>query len=240
MSPPASDRRRGLRGLLVDLAPVRLDRDFRLLWFGQLISGVGRQVTVVALPFELWQLTHSSLSIGLLAIVQLVPILVFALGGGAIADAVDRRRLLIATQLPLAGTSVCLAVLAAQPSPPLWAFYVIAFVAAGVGAVDQPARSSAIPRLVPRERLPAAIAVNSLSYQAVSVIGPAFAGVLIQMAGVATAFTFDVATFLASLAALLFIAPIPPHPERRAAEPCGRWRRGSASPEPGASSWPPS
>jgi MFS family permease len=212
MSPPASDRRRGLRGLLVDLAPVRLDRDFRLLWFGQLISGVGRQVTVVALPFELWQLTHSSLSIGLLAIVQLVPILIFALGGGAIADAVDRRRLLIATQLLLAGTSVCLAVLAAQPSPPLWAFYVIAFLAAGVGAVDQPARSSAIPRLVPRERLPAAIAVNSLSYQAVSVIGPAFAGVLIQMAGVATAFTFDVATFLASLAALLFIAPIPPHP----------------------------
>ncbi len=212
MSQPAPVRRRGLRGLLVDLAPVRLDRDFRLLWFGQLISGVGRQVTVVALPFELWQLTHSSLSIGLLAIVQLVPILVFALGGGAIADAVDRRRLLIVTQLLLAATSLSLALLAAEQSPPIWAFYVIAFVAAGVGAVDQPARSSALPRLVPRERLPAAIAVNSLSYQAVSVVGPAFAGVLIQLSGVATAFAFDVVTFLASLAALLLIAPMPPHP----------------------------
>jgi MFS family permease len=213
MSKPAPERRRGLRGLLVDLDPVRRDRDFRLLWYGQLISGVGRQVTVVALPFELWQLTHSSLSIGLLAIVQLVPILIFALGGGAVADAVDRRRLLLVTQVLLASASLSLAVLAAQPSPPVWAFYVIAFVAAGVGAVDQPARSSAIPRLVPRERLQAAIAVNSFSFEAVAVIGPVFAGVLIQLAGVSTAFAFDTASFIAALAALLMIAPIPPHPD---------------------------
>jgi MFS family permease len=210
---PVRHRLRGLRGLLIDLEPVRRDRDFRLLWYGQLVSGVGRQVTVVALPFELWQLTHSSLSIGLLAIVQLVPILIFALGGGAIADAVDRRRLLMVTQLLLAGTSLSLALLAAQQAPPVWAFYVIAFVTAGVGAVDQPARASAVPRLVPRSRLPAAIALNSLSYEAVSVIGPVFAGVLIEVAGVATAFTFDVATFVASLAALYMIAPIPPHPD---------------------------
>jgi len=83
---------------------------------------------------------HSSLSIGLLALVQLVPILVFSLGGGAVADAVDRRRLLIATQALLAVSSACLAVLAAQPAPPIWALYAVAFVAAGVGAVDQPTR----------------------------------------------------------------------------------------------------
>jgi MFS family permease len=202
-----------LRSLLVDLEPVRLDRDFRIIWLGQLISGLGRQVTVVALPFELWQLTHSSLSIGLLALVQLVPILIFSLGGGAVADAVDRRRLLIATQALLAGSSLCLAVLAAQPNPSIWALYAVAFVAAGVGAVDQPTRSSALPRLVPRERLPAAIAVNTLSGQTVSVAGPVFAGVIIATSGVAAAFAFDVATFVASLIALLLIAPIPPHPE---------------------------
>lgn len=184
-----------------------------MLWLGQLVSGLGRQVTVVALPFELWQLTHNSLSIGLLALVQLVPILVFSLGGGAIADAVDRRRLLIATQALLAICSLCLALLAAQPSPPIWALYAVAFVAAGVGAIDMPARSSALPRLVPRERLPAAIAVNWLSGQTVSVAGPVFAGVLIAASGVATAFAFDVFTFIASLGALLVIAPIPPHPE---------------------------
>jgi MFS family permease len=196
----------------VDLEPVRRDREFRMLWLGQLVNGLGRQVTVVALPFELWQLTHSSLSIGLLAIVQLVPILIFSLGGGAVADAVDRRRLLIVTQVLLAVTSLCLALLASQPSPPIWALYVVAFMAAGIGAVDMPARSSALPRLVPRERLPAAIAVNWLSGQTVAVVGPVVAGVIIAISGVATAFAFDVATFVASLVALLLMAPIPPSP----------------------------
>ena len=215
MPKPRRNHLGGLRGLLVDLDPVKRDRDFRLLWLGQMINGLGRQVTVVALPFELWQLTHSSLSIGLLALVQLAPILVFSLGGGAVADAVDRRRLLIVTQLLLAATSLALVVLAMQPSPPVWALYAVSAVAAGVGAVDGPARTSAIPRLVPRERLPAAIAVNWLSGQTVAVAGPVFAGVLIAISGVATAFAFDVATFMASLVALLMIAPIPPHPNAR-------------------------
>jgi MFS family permease len=204
---------RGWKSVLIDLEPIRRDREFRMLWLGQLVNNLGRQVTVVALPFELWQLTHSSLSIGVLALVQLVPILIFSLGGGAVADAVDRRKLLLATQAVLAATSVGLAALALQPNPPVWAFYMVAFVAAGVGAVDQPARSSAIPRLVPRERLPAAIAANWLSGVTVSVVGPLAAGVLIATWGVATAFAFDATTFIASLAALLLMAPIPPHPD---------------------------
>jgi len=202
-----------LRGLLVDLEPVKRDRDFRMIWLGQIVSGFGRQVTVVALPFELWQLTHNPLSIGLLAIVQLVPILIFSLGGGAIADAVDRRRLLMITQASLAVCSLGLAILAAQPNPAVWAFYVVAFAAAGVGAVDQPARSSALPRLVPRERLSAAIALQWLSGSVVAISGPVVAGLVIATAGVATAFSLDVITFLASLAALVVIAPIPPHPD---------------------------
>ncbi|HEX7491805.1 MAG TPA: MFS transporter [Candidatus Limnocylindrales bacterium] len=215
---PETTRRRrpslkALQGILVDMEPVRLDRDFRMIWIGQIINSLGRQITVVALPFLLWHLTQNSLSIGLLALVQLVPILIFSLGGGAIADAVDRRRLLIATQILLAACSLGLAVLALQPSPPLVALYAIAFVAAGVGAVDGPARASALPRLVPRERLQAAIAVNWLSGATVSVAGPVAAGVIIAVSGVATAFAFDVISFIASLAALLVIAPIPPHPD---------------------------
>ena len=184
-----------------------------MIWLGQIVSGFGRQVTVVALPFELWQLTHNPLSIGLLALVQLVPILIFSLGGGAIADAVDRRRLLMITQALLAVCSLGLAILAAQPNPAVWAFYVVAFAAAGVGAVDQPARSSALPRLVPRERLSAAIALQWLSGSVVAISGPVVAGLVIATAGVATAFSLDVVTFLASLAALIVIAPIPPHPD---------------------------
>ena len=213
MSLKRSTRRERLRGLLVDLEPVRRDRDFRMIWLGQLVSGVGRQVTVVVLPLELWNLTKNPLAIGLLAIIQLLPILVFALGGGAVADAVDRRKLLFVTQVCLAATSAMLAFLAFLPAPPLWGFYAVAFVAAGIGAVDQPTRSSAIPRLVPRERLQAAIAVNSLSAQTVSVVGPVFGGILVALAGAAWAFSFDVATFMASIVAVLLIAPIPPHPE---------------------------
>lgn len=154
---PAARRGR-LRGILLDVEPLRRDRDYRFLWTGQLISGFGRQVTVVALPFQLYVLTGSTLAVGLLALVQLVPILVFALGGGAVADAVDRRRLLLITQLGLAGAAGTLFLLASTPDAPIWGYYVVAFVSAGLGAVDQPARSSAVPRLVPRERLPAAIA----------------------------------------------------------------------------------
>jgi MFS family permease len=210
MPGPPTTRTR-LRGLLIDLEPVKRDRDFRMIWLGQIVSGFGRQVTVVALPFELWQLTHNPLSIGLMALVQLVPILIFSLGGGAIADAVDRRRLLMITQALLAVCSLALAILAAQPNPAVWTFYVVAFAAAGVGAVDQPARSSALPRLVPRERLSAAIALQWLSGSVVAISGPVVAGLVIATAGVATAFGLDVATFLASLAALIVIAPIPPH-----------------------------
>ena len=208
---PAARRGR-LRGILLDVEPLRRDRDYRYLWIGQLISGFGRQVTVVALPFQLYVLTGSTLAVGLLALVQLVPILIFALGGGAMADAVDRRRLLVATQLALAGASVTLFALAMTPDAPVWAYYAVAFVAAGVGAVDQPARSSAIPRLVPAERLPAAIALNQLGFNAMAVIGPALGGLLIATVGVAPAFLFDAVTFVAAIAALLLIAPIPPHP----------------------------
>jgi MFS family permease len=216
MPPPSSPRsglRRSLRGILVDFGPVRRDREFRLLWTAQLIGATGSQMAVVALPFELWTLTHSSLSIGLLAIVQLVPILIFALGGGAIADAVDRRRLLTVTQSLLAAIGLALAVLAVQPSPPIWAFYLIAFVAAGVGSVDALARSSTVPRLVPRQRLRAAIAVNSMGFNAMTVVGPAVAGVVIELAGVPAAFAINGVAWLASLAAIRMMAPIQPHPD---------------------------
>ena len=212
MPTPADGRARRLRGLLVDLEPLRRDRDFRLLWTGQLVSGVGRAVTVVALPYELYVLTGSPLAVGVLALVQLVPILIFALGGGAVADAVDRRRLLLLTQAGLTACSAGFAALAFLPSPPVLGFYVVAFVAAGLGAIDQPARSASIPRLVPPERLNAAIALGQLSFQAVGVIGPAFGGILIALVGVSAAFAFDAVTFLAAIVALLFMAPILPHP----------------------------
>ncbi len=198
------------RGLFLDTAPLRHDRDYRWIWSGQVVSGIGNQITRVALPFQVYVLTGSTLAIAALTLFQLVPILLFALGAGSLADAVDRRRLLMVTQSGLAVCSVLLAVLALSGDPPLPALFAVAFVAAGLGAVDQPTRSSAIPRLVPPERLPAAIALNQLNFQTASIIGPAVGGLLIATVGVAGAYAVDAASFAATLTALFAIRPLPP------------------------------
>ena len=203
-------RRDRLRGLIVDVEPLRRDRDFRLLWIGQVVSGLGRQVTTIVLPYQLYVLTGTPLAIGALALVQVVPIMAFSLGGGVVADAVDRRRLLLLTQAGLAAASVALAGLALLPATPVLAIYAVAFVAAGLGAIDQPARSSAVPRLVPRERLPAAIALGQLNFQAAGVVGPAIGGLVLATLGIAACYVFDAITFAAAIGALVLIAPIPP------------------------------
>ena len=171
---------------------------------------MGSQLTRLALPFQVWILTHSTLAIAALTAVQLVPILVFVVGAGSIVDAVDRRRLLLITQLGLAACSVALVALALVANPPLIAIFIVAFVASTLGTFDQPARSSSIPRLVPAERLPAAIALNQLNFQAASVVGPAVGGVLIALAGLPAAYGVDVLSFAASIFAVWRIAPLPP------------------------------
>jgi MFS family permease len=199
-----------VRRLLLDTTPLRLDRDFRWLWSGQVVNGIGNQITRVALPYQVYVLTGSTLAIAALTLFQLVPILLFALGAGSLADAVDRRRLLLATQAGLATCSLVLALLTVSGSPPVWTLFVVAFFAAGLSAVDQPTRSSAIPRLVPKERLSSAIALNQLNFQLASIVGPAVGGIIIAAVGIAAAYTVDFVSFVASFVALLAIHPLPP------------------------------
>ena len=198
--------------LVVDPAPLRLDRDFRLLWIGQAISTAGRMMTAIVLPYQVYVLTGDLLAVGALSIIQLLPILLFTLGGGAVADAMDRRRLLLLTQVALTATTLGLALLALVPSPPLAGIFVLAFIAAGLSAVDQPARSSAIPRLVPPERLQSAINLNMVVFNAGAVVGPAIGGVILAVLGPAAAYFVDAVTYVAAIIALLLIAPIPPAP----------------------------
>jgi MFS family permease len=199
-----------LRGVFADTAPLRLDRDYRWLWSGQAVNGIGNQITRIALPYQVYVLTGSTLAVAALTAVQLIPILIFALGAGSLADAIDRRKLLFVTQLGLLACSFSLLLLSLQPAPTLLALFAVAFVAAGVGAVDQPTRSSSIPRLVPPERLPAAIALNQINFQVGSVVGPAIGGALIATVGLPGAYFVDVLTFAASLAGIAAISPLPP------------------------------
>jgi MFS family permease len=208
-------RRGRVRRLFVDITPLRHDRRYRYLWLGQAVSGIGNQITRIALPFQVYVLTGSTLAVAVLAAVQLVPILTFALGAGSLADAVDRRRLLVVTQSGQAAATLGLLLLSLVPAPNLLAILVVAFVAASLSAVDQPARASAVPRLVARERLPAAIALNELNDQTASVVGPAVGGVLIATIGLSGAYAVDVVSFGAALAALVAIGPIRPGADAR-------------------------
>jgi MFS family permease len=191
--------------LLPDLSPLRRHRSFRLLWFGQLVSQAGTQVRLVALPYQIFLLTGSSLHVGLIGLFQAIPLLALTLFGGVIADRVDRRRLLVMTQSGLMVTSLALALVTQFGFTELWVLYALTALAAGFSAIDQPTRGALVPTLVERSELPAAIALNQMLYQSAAVIGPALGGVVIASYGVGAAYWLDAATFAASIAAAVAI-----------------------------------
>ncbi len=199
-----------LRRMLLDTEPLRRDREFRLVWLAQLLTNLGRQVTLVALPTQLYLATHSPLSIGALALVSLAPLLAFSLGAGALADAFDQRRMLQLTQAGLAMTTVALAVLALSPSPPLPIVYLVAFLAASVSAIDQPVRTSALYRTVARERMAKAVALDQAAMQAAMVCGPTIGGVLFATMGLPLTYALDAFAFAGAIAVLALARPIPP------------------------------
>lgn len=194
----------------MDLSPLREHRDFRLLWLGDLISHTGQHITVVALPFQMYQLTGSALAVGLIGLVQVGPLIAFALIGGAIADRYDRRRLLIISQLGAMAASLMLVGGAVAGDPPIWLLYLAAAISSAFGALDAPTRSAATPRLVSKERLSSAIALNQLGFQVNDVAGPALAGVIIAVFGLTAAYAVDAVTFLAAIYAMLLMKPMPP------------------------------
>ncbi len=175
---------------------------------------MGRQITAVALPFQVYRLTGSTLAVGLIGLVQVVPLVLCSLIGGAVADAVDRRRLLLVTTSLLALCSGLYAAGALHGHPPLAGLYAVAGVAAGLGAFDQPARSATVPNLVPRDQLPAAVTLMFGLFQVSLVAGPAVGGLLIGRAGLGAAYLVDVVSFAAALAGTALIAPQPPRHER--------------------------
>jgi MFS family permease len=198
------------RRLFLDLSPLRIDKQFRLLWTGQIVGVIGNQATMIALPYQVYVLTGSPLAIAALTAVQLFPIFFFSLVAGALADAFDRRKLLMATQCSLAVTNVGLLFLALQDNPPIWAIYVLAGISGSILAVDWPTRVSAIPRLVGRERIPAALALNQLNWNTASIIGPAIGGLVLARVGVAGAYAVDLMAFSISIWALVALKPIAP------------------------------
>ncbi len=175
-----------------------------------MVSLIGRQLTVVAAPIHVFTLTGSTLAVGLLGLAQFPALFIGSLFGGTLADAIDRRRLLLVTQILLAGTTTGLAVNAMAAAPTVWAVFVFTALNAFFAGVDMPARHAAIPRLVEPQVLPAALALNVLLNQTALAVGPAIAGIVISQLGLATAFWIDTVTFGVAFVMLAVMAPLPP------------------------------
>ena len=205
--------RRAAAAAAVDLGPLRRHRDFRLLFVGQALSFFGSMLTFVALPYQAYQLTGSSLVVGLLSLAELVPLVVTALAGGALADALDRRRLVQVTEVGLAACAALLIANALLPEPQIALVFVAGMAMAALTGIQRPSLDALTPRLVERHELTAASALVSLRMNLGMVAGPAVAGVLIAVAGLPVTYGIDLLTFVLSLVALQRMRAVPPPPE---------------------------
>jgi MFS family permease len=195
---------------VVDIAPLRKYRHFRRLWAGQVVSGFGSQLTLVAVSFQAYGLTHSTLVVGLIGVAQLVPLLIGAVWGGTLADAMDRRKVLILTQVAMASAIGGLVVNASFTHPAVWPLFVCTAASAGFQGVDWPARRAALPMLVDGPDVTAAIALQTTIQQLALVAGPALGGILIATIGLSAVFGIDVATFGVALVAALMLPSLVP------------------------------
>lgn len=226
----------GLRALLPDLSPWRASRDFRRLWVSGLITNFGSFLTFVALPVQIKELTGSAAAVGAIGAVELVPLVVFGLYGGALADAWDKRRLILWTEAGQGVACAALLVNALMPSPAVWPLYVIAAFTSALGAVQRPALDSLIPRIVAHEHLPAAASLNALRWQVGGIAGPALAGVVVAYAGLGWAYAVDLVTFAVSVALVVGLASSPPR-TRHAARPGRRSPRAPGTRGAARNSW---
>ena len=203
---------RPARHLGLDLTPLRTSRDFRLVFAGAGVSGLGSFITYVTIPYQVAVMTKSPLLVGLLGLCELVPLLFMAFVGGALADYVDRRRLVIFGEIAFTVLTAALLVNALLGRPQLWILYVIAALSTAVDGLQRPALDAIIPRLVPPQQIPATSVLNSLRMNIASLAGPAIAGVLLATVDIAWVFAIDLGTFAFCLICLAFVKSVPPPP----------------------------
>jgi len=210
--------RRRLGRLAIDLTPLRASRDYRLLWFGELVSAAGSQIAVVAVFVQVFALTDSVAAVGLVGLVRLVPLALATLLGGPIIDTHDRRRLLLFAEIGQLVSSAVLMVGALIGDPPVALVYVGAGLVAGFGGFASATRSAITPNLVSKQQLPSALALNQLMFNTTMIVGPAIGGLVIDEVGLSAAYGLDVVSFLAAITACFFIRSQVPTRESIAVE----------------------
>jgi MFS family permease len=197
-------------------------RNFRLIWTGLFVSFSGSMMQNAALLWHVSLLVapeRKGLALGLVGLVRVLPIIVFSMISGVVADAWDRRRLMLWTQIAAMAVAIALGILAFRGVTAVWPLYVLAALASAVGAFDLPARNSLMPTLVPRDDLPNAISLNTIMFQTASVLGPSLGGLLIAATDVGWAYLANAVSFAFVVVALLMMRDVP---ERQKPEPGSR------------------
>jgi MFS family permease len=196
--------------LLTDVTPLREHPAFRRLWLGTMLSRTGSAMTSFAITLQVYDLTRSTAAVGGIGVAMFIPLLLITLPGGTLADRVDRRRLVLAVAVGQIVLSAVLFALATFGGASLWALYALVTIGAAFSAVSAPAQQTFIPRLVPKEQLGTAMALNRIVFQVVLIAGPALAGVLTGWTGLRGCYLADVASFAGALWAVGRLPAMPP------------------------------
>jgi MFS family permease len=198
-----------LARMFADTRPLQVPA-YRRLWVANIVTMIGAQLTVVAVPAQIFALTRSSAYVGLTGVFGLVPLIVFGLYGGALADVLDRRNLLLVSTVGLIGTSALFWLQAAAGVDSVWLILCLFAVQQSFFAINSPTRSALLPRLVPADQLPAANSLNMTVFQAGAIAGPLVGGALIPVLGFSWLYLTDTICLFATLWAVLLLPPMPP------------------------------
>lgn len=186
------------------LAPFR-SRDFSLLWFGSFVSQAGSQMHVVAVSWQVYELSKDPLALGGIGVARIVPLVLLALGSGVLADALDRRKLMLFSQIAMMLCSAALALASTLGIVSIWWIFVITALSSAASTLGMPARQAIVPSLVPRKHLSSALSLNIISGQAATIMGPSLGGLVIAWLGVAAVYWIDAISFIAVIIALLLM-----------------------------------
>jgi MFS family permease len=195
--------------MFIDITPLKISRDYRLLFFGQLVSFFGSMMTFIVVPWQMYQLTQSSAMVGYIYLAEFVPMVCLAFVGGALADALDKRKMLRLTEV---GQTMVTAILLGNsllPNPQIWILFFAVALHAGFAAIQRPAFESFIQKIIPNELMSAVMALNSVRYSFGAIISPAIAGIIATQFSASVAYTIDLFTFIASLIAVFLIKAVP-------------------------------
>lgn len=196
--------------MLLDLSPLKASRDYRLLFIGQLVSFFGSMMTFIVVPWQMYQLTQSSAMVGYIYLAEFVPMVVLAFVGGAMADFLDKRKMLRLTEIGQTAVTAILLANSMLPRPQIWVLFVAVAMHAGLAAIQRPAFESFIQKVIPAEMMSAVMALNSIRYSVGAIVSPAVAGLIATQFSASIAYTIDLFTFVASLIAVFMIRFVPP------------------------------